>query len=181
MKLVLLLLLGLALVVVVLLSRRALLVLLGWLRGRLERLGFNTRVPATWNTTWVLMWAALSALLLIAAFQVLFRTWLVLAVLFFGIPEVVGISVKKDALPPLTHCIRHFLPNFAAFPLIYGLLGAIGAKWLQFPHPWHVGGLFALLGWLTDHFEVTYLDPDPGNSELTPQAQEAIDRNREPA
>lgn len=129
----------------------------------------------------MLMWAVFTAALLTAAFFVPFwPTWLGLALLLFGAPEAVGVSVKDDAFPPLTHVIRHFLPNFVAFPLIYGLFGAVAAEWLEFPRPWPVGGLFALLGWLTDHFTLTYSDPDPGGV-LTPQAMEAIDRSRETA
>ena len=148
----------------------------GWLEGR----GFNTRVPVTWNRLWVLMWAFFSVGLLTVVFYVSFWPWLVLALLFFGVPEAIGIRARGDALPPLTHVIRHFLPNYVAFPLIYGLFGAIAARWMEFPRPWPLGALLALLGWLTDHFQVTYFDPDPGGV-LTPQAVEAIDRSREMA
>lgn len=127
------------------------------------------------------MWAFFSVGLLTIVFFVPFwPTWLVLAFLFFGVPEAIGISATGDAFPPLTHVIRHFLPNYIAFPLIYGLFGAIAATWMGFPRPWPLGALFALLGWLTDHFQVTYFDPDPGGI-LTPQAVEAIDRSRETA
>ena len=68
---------------------------------------------------------------------------------------------QDDSLPPLTHTIRHFLPNWVAFPLIYFLLGTIGAQWLGFQRPFHLGGLFALLGWLTNHLSVAYSRPDP--------------------
>jgi hypothetical protein len=150
------------------------------LRGWLERRGFNTRVPVTWNRLWVLMWVYFSVGLLTAVFYVSFWTWLLLALLFFGVPEAIGIRARGDAFPPLTHVIRHFLPNYVAFPLIYGLFGAIAARWMEFPRPWPLGALLALLGWLTDHFQATYFDPDPGGV-LTPQAMEAIDRSRETA
>ena len=154
---------------------------LGGIRLWLELRGFNTRVPITWSRVWVLMWALSSAGLLTAVFFVSFwPTWLVLTLLFFAVPEAVGVHASGDAFPPLTHVIRHFLPNYVAFPLIYGLFGAVAAKWLGFPRPMPVGALFAVLGWLTDHFQATYLGPDPGGV-LTPQAVEAIERSREAA
>jgi hypothetical protein len=86
---------------------------------------------------------------------------LVAALVLFLIPELVSVAIKNGSLPPLTHTIWHFLPNWVAFPLIYGMLGSIGAQWLEFPRSFRVGALFALLGWLTDHFAVTYAHPDP--------------------
>jgi hypothetical protein len=124
--------------------------------------GFHARPPANWNTRWILMWVVLSAILITLAFFVPFWPWwLIAAAIGFGIPEAISLLKKDDSLPPLTHTIRHFLPDWLAFPLIYGLLGTIGATWLGFPHPWRLGGLFGLLGWLTDHFSVTYSHPDP--------------------
>ena len=96
------------------------------------------------------------------------------------VPEAIGIRARGDAFPPLTHVIRHFLPNYIAFPLIHGLFGAIAARWMEFPRPWPLGALLALLGWLTDHSQATYFNPDPGGV-LTPHAVEAIDRSRETA
>jgi hypothetical protein len=124
------------------------------------------------------MWGLVSAGLLAAAFFIPFwPTWLVLAALFFGIPEAIGVARKDDAYPPLTHVIRHFLPNYLAFPLIYFFFGSIAAQWLEFPRPFRVGGLFGLLGWLTDHFDDTYAgdDPFPGSdSERVSRQQEAL-------
>lgn len=89
--------------------------------------------------------------------------WLGATVALFGIPESTSLLRKDDSLPPLTHTIRHFLPNWFAFPLIYGLLGAIGGRWLGFEWLRYlgVGAMFGLLGWLSDHFTVTYARPDP--------------------
>jgi hypothetical protein len=56
------------------------------------------------------------------------------------VPEAIGIRARGDAFPPLTHVIRHFLPNYIAFPLIHGLFGAIAARWMEFPRPWPLGG-----------------------------------------
>lgn len=125
-------------------------------------LGFKTVVPRQWNRLWLIMWVVVSAILLTSALFVPFwPVWLIAAGVLFLVPELISVAIKNDSLPPLTHTIRHFLPNWFAFPLIYGLLGTIGAEWLEFPRPFHLGALFALLGWLTDHFAVTYAHPDP--------------------
>jgi hypothetical protein len=39
--------------------------------------------------------------------------------------------------------------------------GQPDAKWLGFERPAGIAALMALLGWLTDHFSVTYSQPDP--------------------
>jgi hypothetical protein len=125
-------------------------------------LGFNFSVPEKWNKLWLLMWFLFTAALLALAFLVPFwPEWLLYSIPLFFIPELIGITRQNDAFPPLTHTIRHFLPNWVAFPLIYFLLGTIGAAWLEFQRPVHLGGMFALLGWLTDHFAATYARPDP--------------------
>lgn len=125
-------------------------------------LGFNFRVPQAWNKLWLLMWLVCFVALIVLSFAVPFwPQWLLLTIPLFWIPELIGIRREDDGLPPLTHTIRHFLPNWIAFPLIYGLLGTIGATWLEFNRPWHLGALFGLLGWLNDHFTVTYARKDP--------------------
>lgn len=110
------------------------------------------------------MWLACSAALLVLAFFIPFwPQWVVATIPLFFLPEVISIRAQDDAYPPLTHTIRHFIPNWLAFPLIYFFFGAIASRALGFDYPrnLHVGGLFALLGWLTDHFTATYREPDP--------------------
>jgi hypothetical protein len=124
------------------------------------------------------MWAVCSATLLTAAFLVPFwPVWLAMAIVLFGVPEAIGVARNADAYPPLTHVIRHFLPNWIAFPLIYFFFGSIAAEWLEFPRPFHLGALFGLLGWLTDHFADTYQGADPApreGRERAERAQEAL-------
>jgi hypothetical protein len=134
----------------------------------LRDLGFRARPPTGWNARWVLMWGitAPTLLLLALVFPVTWGfwwLWTLAALILFGIPEWIGVWNTNDNLPPLTYTIRHFLPNWLAFPLIYGFLGAVGARWLGFGYPrfWGVGAMFGLLGWLTDHFTITYARPDP--------------------
>jgi hypothetical protein len=125
-------------------------------------MGFNFRIPQRWNALWLLLWMVCFASLIGLSFVVPFWPhWLLASIPLFWIPELIGIAREDDGLPPLTHTIRHFLPNWLAFPLIYLLVGTIGATWLGFNRPWHLGALFGVLGWLTDHFSVTYARDDP--------------------
>jgi hypothetical protein len=123
--------------------------------------GFHARPPENWNKWWVAMWVVSSVTLLTLAFFLPFWQWVIAAAIGFGLPEGISLMRQRDSLPPLTHTIRHFLPDWFAFPVIYGFFGTIAATWLGFVRPWRLGGLFALLGWLTDHFTVTYAHPDP--------------------
>ena len=130
----------------------------------------NTHVPQRWNKAWLVMWGVVVVVLVVAAFTLPVLPFVVAVVVFFLIPELISLK-KGDSLPPLTQTIRHFLRGWFAFPLIYGLLGAFGAKVLGYGRWWAVGVLFALLGWLTEHFTFTYLeaDPWPGEERVTPE------------
>lgn len=107
------------------------------------------------------MWAGVSIALLVAAFVLPFGLWTLCAVVGFGVPEAISLVKRDDGYPPLTHTIRHFLPSWLAFTFIYFMFGSIAATWLGFPRPFHLGALFGLLGWLTEHFSATYDSPDP--------------------
>jgi hypothetical protein len=146
----------------------------------MRSLGFRRHIPENWNRLWVAMWLVVPVPLILSAFILPFWAWIALAVVFFLLPELISILKKKDGLPPLTHTIRHFLPDWLAFPLIYFSLGSVGAHWLHFHNPPGIGALMGLLGWLTDHFTVTYAAPDPfpySHRELRPGTQ----RRRLPA
>lgn len=136
--------------------------------GMMHDLGFHARPRDDWSTAWVLMWGISTPTLLVLAFTfpvtwTFWWLWLGAAAVLFGLPEYLAVRRSKDNLPPLTQTIRHFVPNWVAFPLIYGFLGAVGGRWLGagYPRFWGVGVMFGLLGWLADHFAVTYARPDP--------------------
>jgi len=121
----------------------------------------NTEVPDPWNRAWLVMWFVVLVGVPASAFFLSFGAWSVVASVAFGVPEGISLLSRRDSLPPLTQTIRHFLPSWFAFTYIYLMLGSIGATWLQFPNPFKLGALMGMLGWLTDHFTVTYREPDP--------------------
>jgi hypothetical protein len=125
-----------------------------------DRFGFNSK-PKNWNGAWVAWWFLSVPTVVVLAFHLEFLPWVGVAVGGLMVPEVFSVLKRDDSLPPLTHTIRHFLPNWLAFPLIYGIVGSVGSHWLGFDRPFGVGVLAALLGWLTDHFTLTYRGEDP--------------------
>ena len=127
----------------------------------MNKLGFEGKVPANWSKLWLLMWAVTAPAVIVSAFHLSFWQWLPVALVGFLLPEVISIFRRNDRFPPLTHAFRHFVPNWVAFPVIYFSLGSIGANWLGFGRPLRIGVLLGLLGWLTDHFTITYAKPDP--------------------
>jgi len=138
-------------------------------------LGFRADKDPAWSWWWIAMWATTTPALLVSAFHVSLPTWIAAALIGFLFPELLSLR-EGDALPPLTHTLRHFVPNYVAFPFIYGSLGTVGAHWLEFDEPISVGLLMALLGWLTDHFAKTYAADDPHPDPRSLQARPAPHR-----
>jgi hypothetical protein len=81
----------------------------------------------------------------------------------FLLPELISIRKRDDALPPLTHMIRGYLPDDLVFPAMYFLVGSLGGTWFGFPlkHFLGLGLIAAILGWLTIHFTMAYVGPNP--------------------
>ena len=137
--------------------------------GSTHDFGFHFSLKDEWNTAWQVMWLLTSPIWAVLAFlfpirPTWFAIWLGIFAVLFGIPEGIAIHRDEDAYPPLTHMIRHFLPDDFAFPLLYGVLGAAAARWLGVEPALRYLGVgigFAILGWVTIHFTVTYARPDP--------------------
>jgi hypothetical protein len=138
--------------------------------------GLNLRFPPNWNRWWIAMWALVTPAVIVSAFFVPFWLWVIIGIVGLLAPEVVSLVKKDPSLPPLTFTVRHFLRDWLAFPLIYFSVGAVGSHFLGFPRSLQLGGLFALLGWLTDHFTVTYAHPDPNPFAGTTHTPQTIDR-----
>lgn len=109
----------------------------------------------TWAPWFVVTWVIVAISLLTSLFLLPFRTWSVLAAVGFGTFEAIGL-LREDAYPPLTQVIHRYVPRWAAFLLIYGLVGAAGAYWFKVSQPWRMAAFLGLLGWLSDHFTETY-------------------------
>lgn len=137
-----------------------------------HRYGYHFYIPEDWSRPFVRYWVISSLCWSFAAFLIPVRwqwglAWVVFFGILFGIPEYLSVKVRNDRYPPLTHTIRHFLPNEAAFPILFGLPAAASSRWLGVEPGlacWRivfVGVAFAVLGWLTTHFTVTFARPDP--------------------
>jgi len=100
-----------------------------------------------------------TTLIVLALTPVLSFKWFALAALLtFGPMEGYGLFRPHDPYPPLTQVIRRYVPRWAAFPAIYGVTASAGGVCLKVPQPARLGLLFALVGWLTTHFDTTFDD-----------------------
>ena len=139
-----------------------------------------------WSGWWLLMWVVTTPIWITTAF--LFpiaeegNWWKAPGafLVLFLVPEMISIFDNGDGLPPLTHAIRGFIPTDFAFPLIYLLIGAVGGCWFGFPTMRYVGlgVLFAILGWLTIHFTIAYMGPDPRPRRSRREGHDALERAR---
>lgn len=102
-------------------------------------------------------------------------------IVLFLVPELVSIRRRNDRLPPLTHMIRGYIDDDLAFPCIYFLVGALGGRWFGFPISRFLGLGFiaAMLGWLTIHFTLSYLGPDPRRGADPLAAEARTERSRQ--
>jgi hypothetical protein len=124
----------------------------------------------TWARWWVWLWGAVAVVLIALTFFIPFKWWAGAAVAGFGTMEAIGLLRPNDPYPPLTHVIRRYVPRWAAFTAIYGFTGAAGSVWLTISKPQRLGPLFALLGWFTTHFDVTF-DSDLEHQERAKRQQ----------
>jgi hypothetical protein len=109
-----------------------------------------------WARWWLWLWGAVATGLLAAVFLIEFKWWAICAAIGFGVMEGVGLLRPHDPYPPLTQVIHKFVPRWVAFTAIYGFVGAAGGVWFKFPRPYRLAAIFALLGWLTTHFDTTF-------------------------
>jgi hypothetical protein len=115
-----------------------------------------------WARWWLWLWGVVALGLIGLIFVWPFKWWALVAVIGFGTMEGVGLVHTNDPYPPLTHVIRRFVPRWIAFTAIYGFTGAAGSVWLRISRPQKLGTLFALLGWFTTHFDVTFDETKTG-------------------
>jgi hypothetical protein len=109
-------------------------------------------MPDEWARWWLVLWAVNTVVLIALAFFVPVRVWATAVLVGFGVPEAIGLR-RADRYPPLTYVLRAFLPRWFVHTAIFGLWGTVAAYWFAFPRPIAMGAMFALLGWLQDHFD----------------------------
>jgi len=116
------------------------------------------RMGTRFNRWWVALWAvntvALAALLIASVTPLVYMS---AALGLFFIPEGIGLLRRGDSLPPLTHAIRRYVPRWMVNPVIgAGSAWAIIGWWERPHHVIITLVVCALVGWLFNHFDVTY-------------------------
>lgn len=120
---------------------------------------------ASFNLWWVALWLAnvigLTALL---AFGVSPKAWSAAFLVLFLLPEMIGLLHRGDRLPPLTYAIRRYVPRWVPSAVTFGVGGWMAYAWLagkhRAVHPVLVAAaIAAMVGWLTNHWDVTYDGP----------------------
>jgi hypothetical protein len=112
-----------------------------------------------WRTGWVVMWACNVALLAALAFLgVGPRDWTTAFLVFFLVPEMLGLVVKDDAYPPLTYVVARYVPRWIPHAVTFGIGVFLVGAWIPVAqHPLVVSVIIAaFVGWLTNHWTVTY-------------------------
>jgi hypothetical protein len=138
-----------------------------------------------WAPWWLWLWGLVALSLIALMFFLPFKWWALAGLIGMGGMEGLGLAHPNDAYPPLTQVVREYVPRWIAFTAIYGLVGAGGSVWLRLSHPEKLGLLFALLGWFTTHFDVTF-DHAKTNQErakyqrLMGGAKKVLSRDRQP-
>jgi hypothetical protein len=129
------------------------------LRASIQTTTGSPYQAATW---WLWLWGVLAVGLIVAAFFIPFRWWLLPFAVGFGIPETIGNVWPHDGrYPPLTDVIRTFVPRTFCLAALGALLGAAASSWGLFPRTplWGVALFFGVVGWLTNHFIQRYDEP----------------------
>ncbi len=135
----------------------------------------SAQEKAGWKVWWQWMWVVTTVTWIPIAFLYpitgkgkvwVHPTWTISLVAFlalFLLPELISVRKGDDALPPLTHMIRGYLPDDLVFPAMYLLVGSLGGRWFGFSFTRYagLGVIAAILGWLTIHFTMAYMGPNP--------------------
>lgn len=125
------------------------------------KLSVRETLGARFNRLWIAMWAFNTlALLALMIHGVHPGDWFASAVLLFFVPEGIGLIHRGDSLPPLTYAIRRYVPRWMVDMCVYAW-GAFAAwTWHASTHAeFIVIACAAVVGWLTNHFDVTFDGP----------------------
>jgi hypothetical protein len=121
----------------------------------------SAKLGARFNLWWVGLWAAnvvaLAALLAVGVSTV---AWASAFLVLFMLPELVGLRVRGDSLPPLTYVMRRYVPRWVPDAVTWGVAGWMFVAWVLAgvaEHPVIVAAMIlGTAGWLTNHWDVTY-------------------------
>lgn len=106
-----------------------------------------------WSRTYVVMWVVNIIALLVLAFVMDVEHWLAAFGVLFLLPELVALRRHRDGLPPLTYVTRRYLPRWMPDALTFAG-GALLA--ILYPVDWFWVIDAGMVGWLTNHWDVTY-------------------------
>ena len=112
-----------------------------------------------WSPAWVVMWVVnMLALVGLELYGVAPVTWGSAFLALFLAPELVALRRHKDALPPLTYVVRRYVPRWIPTAVSFGIGTWLAvAWWPRVSHPLLVViGIASFVGWLTNHWDVTY-------------------------
>jgi len=111
------------------------------------------------NPLYVALWIVnVGVLFGMAAAGVSPLTWGTAFLLLFLLPELVGLRSGSDALPPLTHVVRLWVPRWlTAIATLAGAGWLAVSWWSRVEHPLLLAVLVAgFYGWLHDHWDTVY-------------------------
>jgi hypothetical protein len=128
-----------------------------------------------WKQWWLLLWGVVVignlATLVVRVFP--WWIWIVIAAPTFLSMEIFGTIKERAGYPPLTECIREYVPRWLAFALIYFFAGLGACDWFGFPSRFALAALVGLVGWLTQHFEVRFDEPPAFPDRAAPEKARA--------
>jgi uncharacterized membrane protein YiaA len=121
--------------------------------------------PVVFNKFWVALWAGNVAILLaLFAGGISPLGWFAAFVVLFLVPEMIGVRVRGDSLPPLTYATRRYVKRWVPDAVTWAVGAWMAYAWCipvdgvtKAQHPLAVFvAIFTMCGWLTNHWDVTY-------------------------
>jgi len=111
-----------------------------------------------WLPAWIALWVWNVIALAVLAPMLKPGAWLAAFFVLFLLPEMIGLRRHRDALPPLTYVVRRYVPRWVPTAATFAAGAWLAVLWLPMAaHPALVAvGDAAMVGWLTNHWDVTY-------------------------
>lgn len=109
-----------------------------------------------YSRAWVGMWVACVVALAVLAPLVSLHVWVASFAVLFLLPELIGLRRRRDMLPPLTYVTRRYVPRWVPTALTFAAGAWLALLW---PVPLFLVADAGMVGWLTNHWDVTYDGP----------------------